>query len=565
LLLAAAALAAPGATTARASSGVMPRPNVVLVMTDDQGYGDLGCHGNPVLKTPQLDRLHAQSVRLTNFHVDPTCSPTRSALMTSRYSSRTGVWHTVMGRSLLRRDEVTMADLFAAVGYRTGIFGKWHLGDNYPFRPQDRGFHEVLTHGGGGVGQTPDCWGNRYFDDTLRHNGKLEKYTGYCTDVFFAEALRFIERNKDRPFFAYIPTNAPHAPYNVAEQYSKPYLDRGVPPARANFYGMIANIDENVGRLLAKLKELGLEDNTVVLFLTDNGTSGGYNPKTGGFNAGMRGIKGSEYEGGHRTPCFVRWPGKLPAGRDVPALAAHIDLLPTLLDLCGLARPEQAAFEGRSLRPLLEGKGHWPERTLFVHSQRIDHPEKWRKCAVMTDRWRLVNGTELYDMSADPGQTKDVAERHAEVVAELRKAYEQWYAGLSKRFGEYCEIVVGSEKENPSRLCCHDWHGALAPSGQDMVRRGVKANGFWAIEVARAGRYEVTLRQQPAEAHFPIEATTARLKVGDTEVSKPVPAGADGVAFRVELPAGKTRLQTWFADKGEDLRGAYYVEVKYLD
>jgi hypothetical protein len=306
-----------------------------------------------------------------------------------------------------------------------------------------------------------------------------------------------------------------------------------------------------------------VEDHTIVIFVTDNGTSAGYTERTGdGYNAGMRGFKGSEYDGGHRTPCFLRWPGTLEGGRDIPRLTAHIDLLPTLIDLCGLTKPEKCTFDGRSLRPLLEGKENWPDRTLFVHSQRIDHPEKWRKCAVMTDRWRLVNGKELYDMSADPGQRHDVANQHAEVVAELRTAYEQWYADLSKRFDEYCEIIVGSDKENPSRLCCHDWHGELAPSAQEMVRRAVKANGFWAIEVARPGTYEITLRQQPAEANFPIEATTARLKVGEQELTKPVPAGASSIAFRVELPVGKTRLQTWFGDKGRDLRGAYYVEVK---
>ncbi len=280
-------------------------PNVVLVLTDDQGYGDLACLGNPILQTPNIDSLHRQSLRLTDFHVGPTCAPTRAALMTGRYCNRTGVWHTVMGRSLLRRDEVTMADVFAAGGYRTGVFGKWHLGDNYPYRPQERGFHEVLVHGGGGVGQTPDYWGNRYFDDAYWHNGVPEKQKGYCTDVWFEAALRFIETNRDRPFFAYIATNAPHSPYNVAEKYSGLYAGKDVP--NANFYGMITNIDENVGRLQSKLKALGLEENTILIFMTDNGTAAGFQGKRA-FNAGMRGNKGSEYDGGHRVPCFIRWP-----------------------------------------------------------------------------------------------------------------------------------------------------------------------------------------------------------------------------------------------------------------
>jgi arylsulfatase A-like enzyme len=560
-----AALLAVLSPHASARAAEAKRPNVVLVLTDDQGYGDLGCHGNPVLKTPNLDRLHRQSVRLTNFHVDPTCSPTRSALLTGRYSSRTGVWHTVMGRSLLRRDEVTMADVFAARGYCTGLFGKWHLGDNYPYRPQERGFREVLTFGGGGIGNTPDFWGNNYFDDTLRHNDKLEKFHGYCTDVFFAAALRFIERNKDRPFFAYVATNAPHAPYNVADKYSKPYLAQGVPEQRARFYGMIANIDENVGRLLSRLKELGLEENTILVFMTDNGTSGGYNQKSGGHNAGMRGIKGSEYDGGHRVPFFVRWPGRLAGGKDVGRVAAHIDVLPTLLDLCGLPKPEKVAFDGASLRPLLTGKGDWPARTLLVHSQRIDHPEKWRKCAVMTDRWRLVNGKELYDMTEGPGQKKDVAREHPGAVADLRRDYERWWADISRRFDEYCEIVIGSEQESPTLLCCHDWHGELPPSGQDMVRRAVVANGFWAVEAARPGKYAISLRQQPAATKFPIQAKTARLKVGDIDVSRPVPPGATGVTFEARLKAGKTRLQTWLTEASGRSRGAYYVEVKCLE
>ncbi len=383
-------------------------PNVILIITDDQGYGDLACHGNPIVKTPNLDKLHAESIRLTNFHVDPTCSPTRSALMTGRYSSRVGVWHTVMGRSLLRKDEVTMANLFAANSYQTGMFGKWHLGDNYPYRPQDRGFREVLTHGGGAISNTPDWWGNNYFDDTLRHNGAWEKQKGYCTDVFFAAATRFIEQNKDRPFFAYIPTNAPHAPYNVPEKFSKPYVDKGVPQPRANFYGMITCIDENVGRLMAMLKERGLEQNTIVIYMTDNGSAIPVNEKTGdGFSAGMRAFKGSEYDGGHRVPCFIRWPGTLTGGRDVSKVTAHIDLLPTLIDLCSLKKPDKVEFDGKSLRQLLANdKPDWPERTLFVHSQRIDHPEKWRKSALscMTDRWRSdqQRGTLRHDQRPGP-------------------------------------------------------------------------------------------------------------------------------------------------------------------
>ena len=545
------------------------RPNVVLVMTDDQGYGDLGCHGNEVLATPNLDRLHAQSIRLTDFHVDPTCSPTRSALMTGHYSSRTGVWHTIMGRSLLRRDEVTMADVFSANGYRTAIFGKWHLGDNYPYRPQDRGFQEVLIHGGGGVGQGPDYWGNAYFDDTYLHNGKAQKFEGYCTDIWFDGALKFIEANKGRPFFCYIPTNAPHGPYNVADKYSKPYRDRGVPDQQADFYGMIANIDENMGRLVARLKDLNLEENTILVFMTDNGTSGDY-------AGGMRGKKGSQYEGGHRVPFFIRWPGgRLTEPGDIDRLAAHVDVLPTLIELCRLKGPQGVTFDGASLTPLLRGAAsRWPDRTLLVHSQRIEHPEKWRTSAVMTQRWRLIDGKELYDIKADSLQKNDVAGANGETVEKLRQSYERWWADLSRRFDEYCEIVIGSDRQNPTRLMSHDWHSPNPAWSQQAVRSASKASGFWAVEIDRDGTYEFELRRWPVELDAPINgaipggkaisATSARLKVADVDLNMPVPRDAHAVTFQAKLKAGKTRLETWFTDDDGTSRGAYYVYAKRL-
>ena len=548
------ATAAP-ADTARGGK----RPNVVLVMTDDQGYGDLGCHGNPIIKTPNLDRLHRQSVRLTDFHVDPTCSPTRSALLTGRYSCRTGVWHTIMGRSILRRDEVTLGDMFSRAGYRTAIFGKWHLGDNYPYRATDRGFGESLVHGGGGIIQTPDYWGNTYFSPTLYHNGKPQPSDGYCTDVLFDAAIGFIEENRQRPFFVYLPTNVPHGPYQVDKSYSTPYVDAGVPQSLADFYGMLTNFDDNMGRLLEKLDDLGLQESTILVFMTDNGTSGR------GFNCRMRGRKGSEYDGGHRVPCFIRWPAALEGGRDVDRLCAHIDLAPTLLDLCRISKPDHVKLDGTSLRRLLLSDGRpWPDRTLFVQSHRIEHPQPWRKSAVMTDRYRLVNGTELYDVSEDPDQKNDIAGQRGEVVAKLRKEYEQWYADVSTRFDEYCEIVLGSPEANPTTLTCHDWHGPQVPWNQGHIIRRLKANGFWVVEISRNGRYEFTLRERPAVAKHPMPGGTARLKIGNLEQTTPVEAGTTGVKIILDLEAGKTRLQTWLTEPGGDTRGAYFVEVKYL-
>jgi hypothetical protein len=278
----------------------------------------------------------------------------------------------------------------------------------------------------------------------------------------------------------------------------------------------------------------------------------------------MRGAKGSAYEGGHRVPCFVRWPGKLRGGRDVAALAAHIDLLPTLLDLCGVEAKHRLPIDGVSLRPLLEGEGKWGERTLFVHSQRVEHPVKWRQFAVMTSRWRLV-GDELYELPADPGQRKDVAAGHPEVVKRLRAGYEKWWDSISTRFGEYCEIVLGSDRENPTTLTAHDWHGKVAPSSQEALRKLPAINGFWAVEVAKAGTYRFTLRHLPAGAKCPLRAARARLKAGEVSASGAVPAGAEEVALEVKLAAGKTRLQTWLEEEGGAGRGAFYVEVRRLE
>jgi len=559
LVLIAAALAALAPAGRCLAAGGARRPNVILVMTDDQGYGDLGCHGNPIIRTPALDQLHRESVRLVDFHVDPTCSPTRAALMTGRYSCRTGVWHTIMGRSLLRRDEKTMANYFAEAGYRTAIFGKWHLGDNYPYRAMDRGFQESLVHGGGGIGQTPDYWGNTYLNPVLCHNGVWEKANGYCTDVFFDAALRFVDEHRQEPFFLYIAPNVPHWPLQVPETYVRPYLERGVPKELALFYGMITNFDENLGRLLKRIDDLGLAQDTIVVFLTDNGSAGG------GYNTQMRGVKGSAYEGGHRVPCFLHWPKRLKKPFDARQLAAHFDLLPTLLDLCNLPQPEGAKFDGASLVPLLAGAEDWAPRTLFVQSHRIENPMPWRQSAVMTEQYRLINGRELYDIQKDPSQTLNIGSQDPKVVDKLRFAYEEWYKDVSQRFGEYCHLVLGSPKQNPTTLTSIDWHGTDVPWNQTMVAARIKANGFWAVEFERPGRYGFALREQPAAARHPLRATVARLKVGEQLLTQAVQPGAAYAVFQATLPAGKTQLQTWLFDPSGEMRGAYYVDVKYLD
>ncbi|MCP4784651.1 MAG: arylsulfatase [Fuerstiella sp.] len=540
------------------------RPNIIVVMTDDQGYGDLSCHGNADVQTPHLDQLYHQSVRFTNFHVDPTCAPTRAALITGRYSLSTGVWHTIAGRSFLHPEEVTIADVLQNAGYATGMFGKWHLGDNYPCRPHDRGFDQAVYHGGGGIGQTPDLWGNDYFDDRYFHNGKPRQFKGYCTDVWFDEAVRFMSTRRDDPFFCYLLPNAPHGPYLVDKKYSKPFVERGFSQDRANFYGMLVNIDENMGRLDAFLKDEGLRDNTIVIFMTDNGTAGPWYPKEGAdHTAGLRGIKGSIYEGGHRVPLFVRWPGgRIGRGRDIAHLAAHIDVLPTLMELSGATRPSGPALHGRSLAPLLrDPDAEWEHRSLVVNNQRIAVPMKYKDFVVMSEPWRLVGKDELYNLYDDRGQQNNVAARHPEVIRELLKSYNEWWNNTSGRTATLVPITVGSDHENPTSLTAHDWHTDRIPWHQEVVAAAPAFNGHWEITVAESGHYRVTLMERPLEANHSIAAASAVLEVGGQRFRQAIPSGAKQILFDVELKLGRTRLKSSLTNDSGVSRGAYYVSV----
>lgn len=559
------------------------QPNVVLIVTDDHGYGDVSCHGNPYLDTPNLDRLHDEGISLDDYHVDPYCTPTRAALMTGRYSVRVGAWAVTEGRQLLNADEVTMADVFAASGYRTGMFGKWHLGDPYPYAPRYRGFQDTVHHLAGGVGEIGNPVGNDYFDDTYYRNGTPEKFEGYCTDVFFDETLRFIEEGKsndfEQPFFIYLPLNAMHGPLTVAPSYSDPFLRKGLPESRSKFYGMVQNFDENLGRLLDSLEAWGIDDETLLIFMGDNGTGGGFDPKTGaGYNAGMRDKKGSTYEGGHRVACFVRWPGSLSEGKSIDALTAHIDWLPTLIDLCELKAPKSVSFDGRNIRPLLEGgSSAWKERTLFVDRQ-ADQLEMWNPTvpanakypsrAVLTERWRLVNA-ELYDIIADPGQKKDVAKQHPEVVATLSAEYEKHYRDVTGHQGKFTPFIVGAPEENPTRFTTRDWHntdGGVIWKVELVEDDSLFVNGFWALDAQREGLYEFRISRYPRDLEKPIGAVEARIKVGDTTLSTSLDPNDTHATFKVNLAKGPAILQTWLTDeKTKNQRGAYYIEAKRLD
>jgi arylsulfatase len=557
-------------------------PNVLLIVADDQGYGDFSSHGNPELRTPELDRFRGESVRFTDFHSSPMCTPTRAQLMTGRDALYTRAMNVSSGRTLLRRDIPTVAEAFQVGGYGTGIFGKWHLGDNYPYRPQDRGFQETLWFPSSHIGSAPDAWNNDYFNDRYRHNGRLRQYEGYSTDVFFRAASEWMaaRQKAGKRFFAYLPLNAPHGPLFAPPEFVAPY--KHLPERIARYYGMIANIDFNLGRLEKLLRELKLRDNTIVMYLTDNGGA----TATARFNAGMRGNKTTLWEGGHRVPFFIRWPaGGLQGGRDISELAEMQDLFPTLLELCGVKWPAGALFDGVSLAPLLRGRAKaLPDRTLVVQFSRMDAPRPRKNdAAVLWKRWRLIGGNELYDLATDPGQQTNLFGQRPEIVARLQTHYDRWWKNVEPSLDSFLPVHVGSDQENPTMLSVCEWADVFLDQSA-QVRRGERKNGVWHVQVEKPGTYEIALRRWPRDvdaalgdgvpAHqaedgvYPagvaIPIAQARLKIGSFDQKAAVAPADREAVFRVALPAGPATIESWFLDAGgEALLGAYYAYVEH--
>jgi len=514
-------------------------PNVIIIIADDQGYGDIGCHGNDKIKTPNLDRLAATGVEFTRFYVTPVCSPTRASLMTGRYCYRTGVWETYMGGEVLRLDEVTIPELLAAAGYRTGIFGKWHLGEVYPYVPSEQGFEDGLyfRHGN-----------SHYFDITLERNLKPVPTKGYLTDIFTDAAIEFVEENRNRPFFLYLAYNAPHTPLELPESYLEPYASMGLDDTTAKIYGMITCIDHNVGRLLAKLDELEIADDTIVIFFGDNGPQ-----QTNRYNCGLRRNKGTVYEGGIRVPFLIRWKGRWQGGRKIDSMAANIDLLPTILDACGVPLPNYLKIDGVSLLPLLDGTARdLPDRMLFFHWQRRLVPEPYPNGAVMTPRFKLVNGTELYDLLNDIGETRDISAQHPEIVAELRKAYENWWRDVTSERGfTRPPCPVGCQQENPSRLFAMHaiTHGEIkyeyGQLTEDRLFNWTTSDDFveWELDVFRGGLFQVDLYCRCTKAGGRLRVTVGDQSF-DCEISPTAGAGSwSKVAVaRVALDSGRGKL-----------------------
>lgn len=572
------------------------KPNVIIVMIDDMGYGDLSCLGSPFVKTPHLDRLHDSSVRFTNFHVAPMCSPTRGQLLTGLNAMRNGSTIVASSRMMVHAEIPMLPQYFADAGYATGIFGKWHLGENYPHRPQDRGFQESLTFPLQEIGSIADYWCNDYFDPVLKKNGSNRRMNGYSTDIFFDDAMKWIqEQQKDsRPFLCYLPLNAVHGPQwapavlrtRIAAQFPK--LSAG----QIGYLAMLANADENIGRLEKMLDDSKLKENTIVIFLSDNG---GY-ALVDHFNAGMRGGKSRLTEGGHRVPCFIRWPnggiGGSTNSRDLNGLTQVQDILPTLLDLCGISSAPKLPFDGISVARSLRGEETLPDRTLIVQ---YGPPQPFHMTCVMQGPWRLlsdIKGTskgmpELYNLSDDPKQTRNIIHTHPEKAAQLRAFYDTWWSSIEPETRRRTRIGIGHPSQNSVVLSSAEWReGAM--TSVPKLREGIKRHGVWDVEVLKEGEYEISLRRWPEESKLllkegarawqprdmqtpdhvgysagkPLPIEHAHLRIGEKHFDASITGTAREATFRIPLAAGVTEVEAFFSGQdSKPLCAAFFVTI----
>ncbi len=535
--------------------------NVVVLMMDDLAWGDLACHGNPYVRTPVLDALHAQSTRFTRYSSGPMCTPARASLMTGRYHQRTRAIDTFCGRSMIDPSEVTIGHVLQRAGYRTGGFGKWHLGDAYPMRACDLGFDETLMHNAGGIGQPGDHpenhWreGESYFDPVLHRNGRPERHTGYCTDIFTDAAIELVTSGVE-PFFCYLATNAPHTPLQIDDTWVEPYRELGVNEVHARLYGMVENIDWNVGRLLDALPA-----DTVVVYTSDHGPCPSARGPKGEqrWNAGLRGEKGSLYQGAVKVPCFWRLPGQVD-GRDDDRLASPIDVLPTLAALTGAELP-QVALDGIDLfaEPV--------ERDLFLQWHRGDAPERGRAYAVLRGTWKLyrpdgADADELYDLGTDPGEEHDVVAVHPDLVEELRGRYDEWFDDVSSAGFEPPRIVIGAPRADPVLLSRQDWHieGGDGDMGE-LAGWLATTRGWWDVTVASPGRYDVDVLLDPFSWSHPAFFRDITLSIDGVEHTTPWVLQVTRYSFRdVDLPPGPVRIEAW-ATRRDARDSALYVEV----
>lgn len=564
------------------------RPNVILIMTDDQGIGDFGFMGNPYVKTPNLDQLAAESLNLTNFYVSPVCAPTRASLMTGRFYERTGIYDTYNGGAIMSQDEVTIAEVLSENGYRTAIFGKWHLGDNYPYRPIDQGFQEALVHRGGGMGQPGDypnffAGDSSYFNPTLFHNGIPEKRKGYCSDVFSSAAIEFIKDHKasgsDQPFFVYLPYNAPHTPLQLPQEYYDMYKDvefdidafevrddavermteQDIESAK-RVYGMVTNIDDNIGLIMDVLEQENLEKNTIVVFLTDNG------PQQVRYKLGLRERKSSVYSGGVRVPCLIRYPEKYQPNDEMDIRLAHIDLFPSILNLCGIEQPNHQ-IDGRNFVDLNEEElTNFTERT-FLYEWGRGFPVRYRNFAAIQGDFKLVGNTglnseigefELYNLSSDPYEKSNLINENTAKASGLKNSMDAWYWEIinEKNNNRVFPAYIGSENENPAVLNRNDAKGTPVAWRQEDVL------GYWDVKVVQDARYDVTLRfispiEEPGNIH---------LKLYPQYFVQENDEPSDRLTFEnIELKMGECRLEAYYRTNTGRLIFPLYVSILKLD
>lgn len=522
-----------------AGTNTTRKPNVLLILTDDQGWGDVTSHGNDIIDTPVMDSLAASGARFDRFFVSPVCAPTRASLLTGRYHPRTGVHGVTRAYETMRSNEVTLAQVFKNAGYATGCFGKWHNGAHYPYHPNGKGFDEFL-------GFCAGHW-NNYFDTNMERNGQQIKVKGYITDVLTDAALKFMENNKDEPFFCYIPYNCPHGPFQVPDKYFDKYKAMGLDDRLACIYGMCENIDDNMRRLLEKLDELNLKNDTIVIFITDNG------PNSDRYNGDMRGRKGSVHEGGMRVPCFISWPGHIGSGTVIEQISAHIDILPTLVELAGVPMIDTLPLDGTSLVPLLQNEAeNWPDRTLF---------QIWsNRGTARTQQYRLVderNRIELFDMIADPGEKNDIAAEKPEITEKLKAEYDEWYKDATRDGFDPIPIPIGYEQMKEVAMPGHE--AFLEPPNREGIsylgRAGwandwitnwtdTEAYPSWEVEVVRNGAYEISLMYVCKEENV---GAKVRVEVGGQSVEGVVEKAHDPepIPSPDRIPRGEVYEKVW--------------------
>ena len=536
------------------------KPNVLIMLTDDQGYGDLQSHGNPHLSTPNIEKIGLEGIEMTHFFSYPNCSASRAAILTGRYPYRTGVTGVTQVDHFMNTSEVTIAEVLQDAGYVTGIFGKWHLGDNTPMRPQDQGFDEILVHKGGGIGQDAGPIGNTYFDPVLEHNGQSEKFNGYCDDVFTDAAIEFISTNKDRPFFTYLATNLPHFPLQAPDHKAQKFREKGLHEDNALTFGMIENIDDNVGRVMDHLNKLGILDNTLVIFLSDNGPRHRRSKNDvypGRWVSNLRGTKTSVYECGTRVPFFVKVPGESDGNVKLDRMGTVIDIMPTVLDFCDIENVH-LNMDGISLLPLWRQEvTELPERVFFTQMHYGPTVFKYMHFAVRGQEYKLVSphddphhilyqpqdreledvlsSLELYNVQDDPSERINLASKHPEIVENLLAKYELWFDEVTEERDAkgIQRIHLGSAAQPHVNLSKFDWGGPRVISENKL--------GHWRVNTEE-GTYDVKLILPALD-----EDGIAYLKYNDIMHSQPFAIDQKEVTFsNVQLPKASGNFHAYF-------------------